>query len=190
MSRNAAKPFVCPWWIGYFLISPLRRLWQNPGEIIAPYVKEGMTVLDIGPGMGYFSLEMAWRVGARGRVICADIQRKMLDVLKKRAAKAGLEGRITGVVASNDSLGLDTYKGSADFALLFAVVHEVPDQAGLFRQLYHAMKPGGVILLSEPKGHVTDQDFLKTIELAKAAGFAAGDSPDIKHGLSRILKKG
>lgn len=181
---------MCPWWIGYFLISPLRRLWQNPGEIIAPYVKEGMTVLEIGPGMGYFSLELARRVGARGKVICVDLQKKMLDVLKKRAGKVGLLERVTTVQASNDSLGLDGYRGVADFVLLFAVVHEVPDQAGLFRQLYHALKPGSVVLLSEPKGHVTDQDFLKTIELAKATGFAAGDSPDIKHGLSRILIKG
>ena len=189
MTEQSDKPFVCPWWIGYFLISPLRRLWQNPGEIIAPYVKEGMIVLEIGPGMGFFSLELARRVGARGKVICVDVQKKMLDVLKKRAVKVGLAGRITGVIASNDSLGLDEYKGSADFTLLFAVVHEVPDQAGLFRQLCHAMKPGGVALLSEPKGHVTDQDFLRTLEVAKAAGFTSGDSPDIKHALSSVLKK-
>jgi len=44
---------ICPWWLGYLLASPIRRLWQKPEEILAPYVKSGMTVLEIGPGMPF-----------------------------------------------------------------------------------------------------------------------------------------
>lgn len=68
---------VCPWWIGYFLLNPLRRFLQNPAEIIAPYVREGMTVIEPGAGMGFFTLELAKKVGESGRVIVIDIQPKM-----------------------------------------------------------------------------------------------------------------
>ncbi len=54
---------VCPWWLGYFLASPIRRLWQNPAQILRPYVREGMTVLEPGPGMVFFTLELARLVG-------------------------------------------------------------------------------------------------------------------------------
>ena len=50
---------VCPWWLGYLLASPLRRLMANPRKLLAPYVHEGMTVLEPGPGMGFFTLELA-----------------------------------------------------------------------------------------------------------------------------------
>ena len=43
---------ICPWWLGYFLVSPLRKLMQNPGSILTPYVKRGMQVMDVGSGMG------------------------------------------------------------------------------------------------------------------------------------------
>ncbi|QTA78393.1 SAM-dependent methyltransferase [Desulfonema limicola] len=85
---------VCPIWIGYLLLNPIRKLYQNPEKILSPYVSEGMTVLDMGCAMGYFSIPLARLVGTDGKVICADIQEKMLKSLEKRAAKAGLSDRI------------------------------------------------------------------------------------------------
>jgi ubiquinone/menaquinone biosynthesis C-methylase UbiE len=76
---------VCPWWLGYFLISPLRQFRQNPSAILRPYVHDGQTVLEPGPGMGFFTLELARLVGARGRVVAVDVQPKMLDKLKRRS---------------------------------------------------------------------------------------------------------
>ncbi len=58
---------VCPWWLGYLLASRLRRLWEDPRTILAPYVREDMTVLEPGPGMGFFTLELARLVGSSGR---------------------------------------------------------------------------------------------------------------------------
>ena len=72
------------------LASPLRRLMYNPDSILAPHVRKGMTVLEPGPGMGFFTLELARRVGPSGRVVAVDIQPRMLDRLKRRAALAGL----------------------------------------------------------------------------------------------------
>jgi ubiquinone/menaquinone biosynthesis C-methylase UbiE len=148
-----------------------------------------MTVLEVGPGMGFFSLPLARLVGKNGKVVCVDVQEKMTEKLKKRAEKAGLVDRIRTVLASEDSLRLDEYPGKIDFSLAFAVVHEVPDQNGLFAQINRTMKLGGVLLLSEPKGHVSNEEFEVTLGLAKANGFEVENSIDIKHSLSRILKK-
>ena len=81
---------VCPWWLGYFLISPLRRLLQDPRKLVGPYVREGVIVLEPGPGMGFFTLELGRLVGPSGRVVAVDIQPRMLSNLKRRAARAGL----------------------------------------------------------------------------------------------------
>ena len=85
---------VCPWWVGYLLISPIRRWLQDPDKILSPYISEGMTVLDVGPGMGFFTIPAARMVGNSGRVIAVDLQEKMLKSLVKRAEKAGVAGRI------------------------------------------------------------------------------------------------
>jgi SAM-dependent methyltransferase len=85
---------VCPWWLGYFLASPLRRWLEDPEEILADYVRKGMTVLEPGPGMGFFTTELARRVGESGRVIAVDLQPRMLNGLKRRLQKAGLADRV------------------------------------------------------------------------------------------------
>ncbi len=53
---------VCPWWVGYCLTSPLRRLLHDPARILAPYIKADMTVLEPGPGMGSsrWNSRVAW----------------------------------------------------------------------------------------------------------------------------------
>ena len=60
--------YVCPWWIGYLLASPVRRMFQKPETIVGPFVKRGMRILEIGPGMGFFTLPMAGMIGLEGRV--------------------------------------------------------------------------------------------------------------------------
>ena len=94
---------ICPWWLGYVLASPLRRLLQDPVAIVKPYVREGMTVLEPGPGMGFFTVELAREVGASGRVVAVDVQPRMVAGLKRRLAKAGLRERIDTRLASSDS---------------------------------------------------------------------------------------
>ena len=97
---------VCPWWLGYFLLNPFHKRSQNPHALLSPYVREGMTVLEPGPGMGFFTAELAKLVGASGRVICVDVQSKMIDKLKRRLAKLKLNGRVDARLALPDSMGL------------------------------------------------------------------------------------
>lgn len=165
------EKYVCPVWIGYLLANPLRRLIQNPDKLLAPYIREGMTVMDVGCAMGFFSLPAAHMVGKSGRVICVDVQARMLAALEKRAAKADLADRIKSHLCFPQSLDIPHLAGTIDFALAIAVVHEVPDAAILLKDIYEALKPAGKLLLAEPKAHVTAEDFEKTAALAQGSGF-------------------
>jgi 2-polyprenyl-3-methyl-5-hydroxy-6-metoxy-1,4-benzoquinol methylase len=180
---------ICPWWLGYFLASPLRRWIQDPGKILGPYINEGMKVMDVGCAMGFFSLPMARMVGPKGQVICIDLQEKMIKSLKKRAVKTGLSARIETRACSPNSLEIDDIPGKIDFALAYAVVHEVPDSEALFSQVHQAMKPGSKLLLGEPKGHVSTDDFNQTIAIARRCGFEVIDHPEIKKTRAVLLNK-
>jgi len=180
---------ICPWWIGYLLVNPIRRLGQNPDRILSPYVSNGMTALDVGCGMGFFSLDMARRVGEEGKVICVDLQEKMITSLLKRAGKAGLKNRIEPRSCSGHSLNIDDLGNQVDFALAFAIVHEVPDPESFFRQIFLTLKPGGSLLFSEPKGHVSELKFKKSIDIAINIGLISSEPLDIMRSRSMLLKK-
>jgi SAM-dependent methyltransferase len=180
---------VCPWWLGYFLASPLRRLLEDPAAILAPHVREGMTILEPGPGMGFFTLELARRVGPSGRVIAVDIQPRMLEGLKRRARKAGLLERIDARLAEPASLKLDGLSGAVDFALAFAVVHELPEAAAFFAEVAQALKPEGCVLFAEPAGHVSDKRFEAELQAAGQAGLHPVSRPPIRRSHAALLKK-
>ncbi len=180
---------VCPWWIGYLLASPVRRILQQPAELLAPHVRQGMTVLEPGPGMGFFTLELARLVGSSGRVIAVDVQPRMIAALRRRAAKAGVLDRLDTRLASPDSMGLADLAGLVDFTLAFAVVHELPAAAPFFRQVAEASKPGAQLLFAEPAGHVTASAFDAEIQAARDAGFALVDSPSVRRSRTALLAK-
>lgn len=183
------KPRICPWWIGYFLLIPWRRFIHDPKLILSPYVRAGMMALDVGPGMGYFTLKLAQLVGPQGQVIGVDVQEKMLEKLRRRAQKVRVLNRITTIRASEQSLGLNEFSGKVDFALAFAVVHEAPDQARLFEEIHRAMKPEALLLLAEPKGHVTRAAFEKTLAIAQDQGFKVVSDVQIKQSHAALLRK-
>lgn len=183
------KNNVCPVWVGYILASPVRKFFQNPERILRPHIKSGMTVLDIGCAMGFFSLPMAQMTGPNGRVICVDIQKKMLQSLKKRAAKANLAKQLEFRLATGDSFGIDDIQESIDFTLASAVLHEVPDQAASIRQIYKSMKPGALFLISEPDGRVSRSDFEKTMSVAEQAGFTFKGEGSFRKTHSAFLEK-
>jgi len=179
---------VCPWWLGYLLASPLRRLLQDPEAIMRPYVREGMSVLDVGCGMGFFSLPLAKLVGATGKVVCVDLQEKMIKGLVKRAEKAGLSKRIDARISGQNSLELRDITSKIDFALLFALVHEVSDKERLFSEVYVTMKQTGKLLLAEPAGHVSKADFEKTVSVAQSAGFEVLRQVQIRRSRAVLLQ--
>jgi len=180
---------VCPAWIGYFLASPIRKLIHSPQTILSPYVKEKMTVLDIGSGMGFFSIPLAKIVGATGKVICVDIQEKMLKGLQRRAQKAGVSARLETRLCYPHTLGLQDLAEKIDFALVFAVVHEVPDPSRFFAELCASIAITGSLLLAEPKGHVSEEEFTSTLSIAQKQGFTIMETLRIFLSWSVLLKK-
>ncbi len=181
-------PDVCPWWIGYLLASPVRKLFQDPHEILSPHVRPGMTVVEPGPAMGFFTLELARLVGPSGRVIAVDIQERMLTSLRRRARRAGLADRIELRLVEPGSLGLADLAGAADFALAFAMVHEFRDDDRFFEQVAAALKPGGTLLLVEPAGHVGGTRWGAELESAARAGLAVVERPRIWHSHAALLR--
>jgi ubiquinone/menaquinone biosynthesis C-methylase UbiE len=172
---------VCPWWGGYFIDNRLRRWLHNPQQILTPYVRPGMTVMDFGCGMGMFSIAMAQLVGSAGRVIAVDLQQEMLDVLQKRASNAGVLDRIHTHQCESNSIGLDE---SVDFALAFYSAHEVPDLRRLLSEIQGNLRPQGRFLVVEPMGHVTARDFQAMLSLAKEIGLHEQEPPHVR--LSRV----
>lgn len=180
------KNKVCPWWMGYMLLIPFRKFAHNPVTIVGPYLKPGMKVIDYGSAMGYFSIPMAKLVGEEGKVFCFDIQPKMVEKLTMRARRAGVEEIIeTKLITGNKIEGMDQV---ADFALLFAVAHEVPDQMELFKNLYRMLKPGATLYFAEPAGHVRPASFKRSISLARKAGFTLATRFDERK-LTAVLQR-
>jgi ubiquinone/menaquinone biosynthesis C-methylase UbiE len=180
---------VCPWWVGFLLVTPLRRLVYNPERLLAPFVTGGMTVLEVGPAMGFFTLPLAGLVGSTGQVVCVDVQERMLQSLTKRARAAQLAERIVARMCPPTSLGLDDYVGRIDFALVFAVVHEVPEPSRFFTDVARLLKPGALCLVAEPTGHVTALDFEATLAAATRAGLGLVGRPEIRRSRAATLKK-
>lgn len=180
------RKHVCPWWFAYTFDNALRRLVHDPVKVIGAYVKPGMTVVDIGCGMGHFSIGMARLVGPLGRVIAADLQQKMLDTLMRRATRAGVANRITPVLCSERDTRVSQ---RVDFALLFWMVHETSDVVALFQQAYEILLNGGKLLYSEPKLHVCEAEFKRTVSIAQATGFRLVGEPGICCSYSVLFEK-
>lgn len=164
---------VCPVWVGYLLLSPFRKLLEHPGKVLGPFVRPGMTVLEPGCAMGFFTLPLAQMVGPSGRVIAVDIQPAMLDVLSRRALKAGLAERIQIRTAGQGGLCLGDLGHAVDFAAALHVVHEMASPKVFFDDVRLALKPGGRLLVIEPRGHVSAESFGQMAALAEKAGFEA-----------------
>ena len=180
---------VCPWWAGYLLIVPLRRIRQDPTKLLGPFVREGMTVLEPGPGMGFFTLDLARMVGPRGRVVAVDVQEKMLAALRRRAAKAGLLDRMDIRHAAPDRLGVDDLAGRVDFIPAIFMVHEMPDASAFFGEALRALKPGGRLLVAEPKMHVKAPDFEELMAAAARAGLTRAGPVAFPGGRAAILRR-
>ena len=171
------SPYVCPWWGGYFIDNRFRRLLHKPEKILAPYVRQGITVMDFGCGMGFFSIAMAGLVGEDGSVVAVDVQQKMLDVLHQRAERAGVADRIRTHQCEPTALGVD---GPVDFVLAFWSAHEVSDLRGLLADVHGCLVDGGKLLVAEPKGHVSARAFGKMVAIAQETGLNVQDQPGVR----------
>ncbi|NTW88757.1 MAG: class I SAM-dependent methyltransferase [Desulfobulbaceae bacterium] len=177
---------VCPVALSGSLDNGIRRYLQNPQKILRPYIAEGMTVLDVGCGPGFFSIEMARMVGKSGRVIAADLQEGMLQKVKAKVKNTELEERILLHKCGENNIGVSE---PVDFVLLFYMVHEVPNKEHFFNEIRTILKPQGQVLIVEPPFHVSKSSFEETIRIATDSGLTVIERPKIFFSRAVLLRK-
>jgi ubiquinone/menaquinone biosynthesis C-methylase UbiE len=178
MKKN--KTHTCPWWLGIFLANPLRKLIENPADLVLPLVKPGDCVLELGPAMGFFSLPVASSVGPDGKLVCVELQSSMLASLRKRLRKRGLMERCELRQCSSDDLGVSDLDGKVALALAIHVVHETARPTETIEALARTLKPGGRILLIEPVGHCSAALFKEEVTALQKCGLRKLDHPVAK----------
>ncbi len=139
--------------------------------------------------MGFFTMELARRVGSAGRVIAVDVQPKMLESLVRRAEKAGLADRLDARLAKGDGLGIEDYAGRVDFTLAFAMVHEVANPRSFFKELSDVMRVSAKLLIAEPRGHVSPENFKRTLAFAEEMGFQLDSHPEIRRSYTALMMR-
>lgn len=149
-------------------------------------LEPGMRVLDAGAGPGRLSIPAAQRVAPGGEVVAADIQPAMLAQLTQRAAQAGVSNiRTLEAGLGQGALPQETF----DRALLVAVLGEVHDREAALREIYDALRPGGVLSITEgfPDPHYQRADAVR--ELAQRVGFQVGETWSSRLGYTMHLVK-
>jgi ubiquinone/menaquinone biosynthesis C-methylase UbiE len=149
--------------------NPLRRRIQPPDQMpIRHELKPGMTVLEIGPGNGRYSLATAHYLGAQGKLVSIDIEPRMVQRLQTRAKQAGA-ANIDTRVADGHQLPFDDQ--SFDATYMIAVIGEIPDVERAIREFNRLLKLGGTLAFSEL---LLDPDYPRAsslIRLVEPSGF-------------------
>jgi ubiquinone/menaquinone biosynthesis C-methylase UbiE len=154
----------------------LRKLVQNPRKILKSLIRPGMTVLDLGCGPGFFTIEIAKMLNGTGKVIAADLQEGMLEKIKGKISGTLLENKIELHKCEADRIGL---KCKVDLILAFYVVHEIKDHNKLFEEMTAILKPEGKIYIVEPAFHVSGKDFNEMVGKILEAGLEVTRAPGI-----------
>ncbi|MCU0848462.1 MAG: class I SAM-dependent methyltransferase [Spirochaetes bacterium] len=179
------KNRVCPAEHAGALDLNIRRLFHDPGKMLKPYIREGMTVLDLGCGPGFFTMEMARLAGKSGKVTAADLQEDMLKILRKKIDGAGLADTVRLHKCGSDGTGLSVEN---DFILVFYMLHEVPDQEAFLREIRTLLKRDGKALIVEPKFHVSKNDFVKVKDMIRRTGFEIIEEPGVFFSRAVVIK--
>lgn len=153
----------------FMLLSPQRSLLHPAAEMVRSFrVREGDTVLELGPGPGYFSIEASRVVGPGGRVLCVDVQPGMVSILRERLDEAHA-ARALPIVG--DGVQLPLRDGCIDAAYLVTVLGEIPDRPRAMAELRRVMKRGGVLSIMESLGDPDYQLEASVRDLCEAYGF-------------------
>jgi predicted methyltransferase len=160
------------------LEGPDRDKWQKPDQIMdALKIADESTVADIGAGAGWFTIQLARRVGPRGKVYAQDVQREMLEAIRRRVAKEGLQNVETRLGRGSDP---NLPAATLDAALVVDVYPEVEDRVTLLRNLGASLKPNGRIGIVNYKpgnggpGPAPDEGLRVDASVVEADAAAAG----------------
>jgi ubiquinone/menaquinone biosynthesis C-methylase UbiE len=157
--------FPIPEFLADAIDNPLRRRIQPPAEMPRRHgITPGMTVLEVGPGNGRYTVETARAVGRTGRVVAVDIEPRIIERVRRRAKAEGM----TNVEAKTaDVYDLPFPGGTFDAVCMIAVIGEIPDAQRALTEFHRVLKPGGTLAFSEL---VTDPDYPLAQTLTRKAG--------------------
>lgn len=165
--RWAAWP--CPAWLVPLLENPYFQAVAGAERLLdRAGVARGMVVLDAGCGPGRVTLPAAARVGPQGRVVALDVQAGMLAKLRARLERGG----VANVELLHAGLGEGKLpEGRFDVALLVTVLGEIPDRGAALAEILRALRPGGVLSVTEVLPDPHYQSLARVRDLAARAGF-------------------
>lgn len=159
---------IFPYRWAFTLLIPLRNIFLSPKRLIERLeIKHDSTVLEIGPGPGYFSVGVA-RFLTGGKLVLADIQQEMLDHAKKRLTKRGLENV---EYYRCDGTGFDLPDSTFDTIFMVTVLGEVADKEGYLRECFRMLKSGGILSISEQAGDPDKLSITEVRNLVEPIGF-------------------
>lgn len=177
---------ICPAEIGGILDIPWRKFLHNPKKILSPFIRKGMTVMDLGCGPGFFTRDIAEMVGDEGKVIAVDVQQGMLDRIAGKLRKTSFSHRVECHLSGADHIG---WKGKADFIFAFYVVHEVLYPENFLFEWEELLNEGGSILIAEPLFHVKKKDFYEMVDRLVERGWKVSPGPKIRYSRSVLVTR-
>jgi ubiquinone/menaquinone biosynthesis C-methylase UbiE len=131
-------------------------------------VRPGMAVLDLGCGPGRLTIPIAREVGPDGEVVAMDIQSGMLQRAQEKARAANLTNiQFLQAGAGEGKLGRNRF----DRSLLVTVLGEIPDRERALREIFDALKLGGLLSVTEIVFDPHFQSRQTVARLARSAGF-------------------
>jgi ubiquinone/menaquinone biosynthesis C-methylase UbiE len=159
--------FPMPEFLANLIDNPFRRRIQPPGEMAIRHgIEPGMTVLEVGPGNGRYTIETARRVGSAGKVMAIDIEPKMIERVLRRAqveAANNVEAKVA------DVYNLPFEDGTFDAIYMITVISEIPEPERAMREFHRVLSPSGTLAFSEL---LTDPDYPLAQTLVRWAGKA------------------
>ncbi|MBS3793956.1 MAG: class I SAM-dependent methyltransferase [Candidatus Thorarchaeota archaeon] len=151
--RNTVRQFfgkgVCPYEFSFTLMNPFRRFVLSPGTLVERLqLKEDFCVLELGPGPGYFSTEVAEHLTG-GHLLLVDIQKEMLEKNRKRLEKHDITNAVS---IQGDGSTLPIGSDKCDVAFLVAVLGEIPEPSSCIEELGRVIRDGGLLSITEQPG--------------------------------------
>ncbi len=165
------KSLPCPSWLSFVLENPYMKSVSGSAVLISRMdIKPGMRILDIGCGPGRLTIPLAKHVGENGKVLALDIQEKMLQKLEKRIKENSLKNveKILGGAGE----GKIKEQNNFDKAILVTVLGEIPNKKRALEEIFEALKPEGILSITEIFPDPDFQRQSKVLRLATTAGFA------------------
>ena len=162
------NPSACPYGQRFWVEAPHPIITRERLRDVLR-AESGERILEIGPGTGYYTLDLAEWVGVEGKIEIFDLQQEMLDHTMRRAAERGLANVEPSL---GDAVALPYEDDSMDAVVLITVLGEIPDRDAALREVRRVLRPGGRLVVGELFGDPHFQTFAGLRERSQAAGLS------------------